>query len=207
MKTRKNVLGQAIDECVAEMFKWAQPSIDINELIKNGFKDDEKMPLYQKHYLSSNNFQFIKDSFMSAYGVTDDWDDTFDTIYRQLTEGGIEDDYKPKEGDRPGYRDYKKVDPLKEHLKTPEDFDTIIEYIKKVQKFFKGHCRESNSFSMTVCLGCSPTSNPKEVEEYWKANGRPDFKIKEFNIADVIYGGVNDEYLDITEEEFIETLK
>ena len=207
MINRNDVILKAMDECLEEMFKWAQPSISIKELIKSGFKDDEKNPLYTKHYLSSDNFSYIKDCYAYSYGIVDNWDDTFNLIYEQLEKGGIEDDYKPATEDRPGYRDYKKVDPLTKHLRTPEDFDTVIEYIKKIQDFFKGHCRELNSFSMSVCLGCSPSSNKEAVEKYWQENGRPDFKIKDFKIGDVIYGGPNDEYLDTTEEEFIKTLK
>lgn len=207
MKTRDEILGKALDECVTEMYRWAQPSIDLQQLIKDGYKDGEENPLYSKHYLSSDNYAYIKDSYASAYGIVDDWNDIFDLIYRQLNEGGIEDDYKPATKERPGYRDYKRVDSLKEHLKNPEDYDTVIEYIKKIQNFFKGHCRELNQFSMSLALGMSPTSNPKDVETYWQEHGRPDFKVKEFNIGDVIYGGVNDEYIDITEDEFINTLK
>ena len=60
---------------------------------------------------------------------------------------------------------------------------------------------------MTVALGYSPSSNKETVEKYWQNNGRPDFIIKDFNVADVVYGGPNDEYLDISEDEFTKTLK
>lgn len=207
MINRNDILVKAVEDCFAEMFKWSQPSVDIKQLIVNGYKDDEKNPLYSKHYLSQNNYEFIRDSYMFAYGITDDWNDTFELIYKQLKEGGIEDDYKPATDERPGYRDYKKIDPLSEHLSTKQDFDTTIEYLKKIENFFKGHSRETSKFSMTLALGYSPTSDSKSVEKYWRENGRPDFEIKEFNVSDVIYGGPNDEYLDITEENFINTLK
>lgn len=207
MINRNDILVKAVKDCFAEMYKWAQPSVDIKQLIADGYKDDEKSPLYSKHYLSQDNYEYIRDAYMSAYGITDDWHDTFELIYKQLKEGGIEDDYKPATENSPGYRDYKKVDPLSEHLSIKEDFETIIQYIKKIEDFFKGHSRETEKFSITVALGYSPSSNKKEVEKYWQNNGRPDFVIKDYNIADVIYGGPNDEYLDITEEEFISTLK
>lgn len=207
MITRDDILNQAYQECIVELFKWSQPSIDINELIKNGYKDDGEIPLYRQHYLSQSNFRIIQDRYMSAYGIIDTWDETFDTIKNQLLNGGIEDDYKKGTLEKPAYRDYKKVLPLKEVISNPKDIDTVIEYIEKCQNFFKGHCMETNRFNMSTCLGCSPTTNPKEVEIYWQHNGRPDFKIKEFNVDDVIYGGINDEYVDISEEEFINTLK
>ena len=207
MINRRDILCKATDECIAEMYKWSQPSVDINQLIADGYKDDKERPLYTKHYLSRDNFNYIKEAYMSAYGIIDNWHDTFETIYKQLKEGGIEDYYKPATNDSPGYRDYKKVDPLSEHLSNKQDFETVIQYIKKIENFFKGHSRETGNFSSAVVLGCSPTSNKKEVEEYWQNNRRPDFTIKDFNIVDVIYGGPNDEYLDISEKDFINTLK
>lgn len=208
MRTRDEILVQATEECLQEMYKWAQPSIDLLELRSQpDFKDDPESPLYKKHFLSPHNFLYIRDVYAKAYGITDEWDDTFNCLIKQLTLGGIEDDYKPATKDSPGYRDYKKVSPLKDVLKSPEDFETIVEYIKKVQTFFRWHSRELDSFNITIALGCSPNSNAKDVEKYWRENGRPDFQIKDFKIDDVIYGGVNDEYVDIDEDEFIKTLK
>lgn len=205
MKSRSEIIEQAIKECITEMYKWAQPSINIEELLKSDFKDSKDNPLYTKHYLSSDNYDYIKTTYAEAYGIVDEWDDTFELIYKQLSEGGIEDDYKPATEERPGYRDYKKVDPLKEHLTSEADFATVIKYLEKIQYFFKGHCRETNTFSMNIALGCSPTSNAKAVEKYWQENGRPNFKIKEFSIADVLWHEGDFEYT--TEEEFISTLK
>ena len=204
MKTRDDILEQAFYECLNEMYKWAQPSIDFNALRTGDFKDDKEHPLWEKHYLSQDNYTYIKDAYASMYGITDEWDDTFNVIYNQLEKGGIEDDYKAATKDRPGYRDYKKVDSLKEHL-SEKDYSTVIEYIKKIQNFFKGHSQETSKFSLTLALTCSPTSNPKSVLEYWKTHGRPDFKIKEFFVDDVIYKAEG--YENTTEEEFINTLK
>ncbi len=207
MINRNEILTKAVEDCICEMFKWSQPSIDLKQLVEEGFKDDKENPLFDMHYLSQENFNSIRDIYAEAYGIIDDWDDTFKLIYKQLKEGGMEDDYKPATDKRPGYRGFKRVDPLEKHLKTPEDFDTVLKYIEKIQSFFKGHSRELNNFNMTLFIGCSPTSNKDKVEKYWKKHGRPDFKIKEFDIYDVIYGGVNDEYINITEKEFIDTLK
>jgi hypothetical protein len=192
MIERNDILGKAYIECLQEMYKWSQPSIDIKELIDNGFKDSSVCPLYSIHYLSSDNFEYIRDRFMEAYRITDDWDDTFDTIYRQLEQGGIERDYESVER-------YKKVKALKSLL-NEDDYKLVVEYLNKIQKFFKWHRREINQFRMSIAFGASPTTNAKSVEKYWKEHGRPNFKIKEFNIEDVIYG-------DITEDEFTSTLK
>lgn len=187
MKTRNDVLIEAINECIYEMYKWSQPSIDVKILLKENFKDNKTHPLYTQHYLSPQNFDFIKNQYADAYGIVDYWDDTFKIIYDQLTEGGIEDDYKPATKKSPAYKDYKKVDPLKEHLKNPEDFDVVIEYIKKIQNFFKHHSKEKNEFNFSICLGWSPCSNKSVVEEYWKDHGKTDFKIKDFDLSEVYY--------------------
>lgn len=207
MINREDILNEAYHKCMVEMYKWSQPSIDLDELIKSGFKDDANNPLYNQHYLSQDNFIYLRDVYMRAYGIVDEWDETFDTLINQLLNGGIEDNYIPRNGNTPGYRDYKAVAKLKDVLTNPTDVDVVIEYIKKCQDFFKGHNLETSKFFCSIALGPSPNSNSDKVEDYWHKNGRPDFTIKEFKIDDVIYGGVNDEYLDISEEEFIESLK
>lgn len=202
MLTRNDVLGKAIHECLADMYRWAQPSIDIDKLIESGFKDSEENPLYKRHYLSQDNFIYIRDSFKTAYGIIDDWNDTFETLINYLVKGGIEDDYKPATKDRPAYRDYKKV-PALDTLIGKEATDKCLEHIKKCQNFYCGHSREVNQFDMTMALGVgSPNSCAKVVEDYWHEHGKPEFKVKEFKIEDVLY---DEEYPDV--DEFLESLK
>ena len=202
MLTRNDVLGKAIHECLADMYRWAQPSIDIDKLIESGFKDSDENPLYKRHYLSQDNFIYIRDSFKTAYGIVDDWNDTFETLIDYLVKGGIEDDYRPATKDRPAYRDYKKV-PALDTLIGKEATDKCLEHIKKCQNFYCGHSREVNQFDMTMALGVgSPNSCAKVVEDYWHEHGKPEFKVKEFKIEDVLY---DEEYPDI--DEFLESLK
>lgn len=202
MLTRNDVLGKAIHECLADMYRWAQPSIDIDKLIESGFKDSKENPLYKRHYLSQDNFIYIRDSFKIAYGIVDDWNDTFETLIDYLVKGGTEDDYKPATKDRPAYRDYKKV-PALDTLIGKEATDKCLEHIKKCQNFYCGHSREVNQFDMTMALGVgSPNSCAKVVEDYWHEHGKPEFKVKEFKIEDVLY---DEEYPDV--DEFLESLK
>ena len=202
MLTRNDVLGKAIHECLADMYRWAQPSIDIDKLIESGFKDSEENPLYKRHYLSQDNFIYIRDSFKIAYGIVDDWNDTFELLIDYLVKGGTEDDYRPATKDRPAYRDYKKV-PALDTLIGKEATDKCLEHIKKCQNFYCGHSREVNQFDMTMALGVgSPNSCAKVVEDYWHEHGKPEFKVKEFKIDDIIY---DDRYPDV--DEFLESLK
>ena len=48
MITRQDILEQAVHKCLVEMYKWAQPSIDIDKLIKSGYKDTRENPLYER---------------------------------------------------------------------------------------------------------------------------------------------------------------
>ena len=205
MISRQDILQEAIHKCLVEMYRWAQPSINIDELIESGFKDSKENPLYKRHYLSQDNFIYIRDSFKTAYGIVDDWDDTFDVLINYLVEGGIEDDYKPSTKDRPGYRDYKKV-PSLETIVGKEATDLCLTHIKKCRDFYKGHCLEVNQFDVTIALGVgSPNSCAKVVEDYWHEHGKPEFKIVEYNISDVIYG--ERDFEEMSDEEFIATLK
>ena len=202
MLTRNDVLGKAIHECLADMYRWAQPSIDIDKLIESGFKDSDENPLYKRHYLSQDNFIYLRDIYKDAYGITDNWNDTFELLIDYLVKGGIEDDYKPATKDRPAYRDYKKV-PALDTLISKEATDKCLEHIKKCQNFYCGHSREVNQFDMTMALGVgSPNSCAKVVEDYWHENGKPEFKVKDFKIDDIIY---DDRYPDV--DEFLESLK
>lgn len=202
MLTRIDVLNEAIHKCLVEMYKWSQPAIDLDKLIVDGYEDSKEDPLYKKHYLSEKNFIYLRDRYKDAYGITDNWNDTFELLIDYLVKGGIEDDYKSATKDRPAYRDYKKV-PALDTLIGKEATDKCIEHIKKCQNFYCGHSRESNQFDMTMALGVgSPNSFAKAVEDYWHKNGRPDFIIKDFKIDDIIY---DEEYPDV--DEFLESLK
>ena len=105
MLTRSDILSEAIHKCLVEMYKWAQPAINLDKLIADGYKDSKEDPLYKKHYLSEKNFIYLRDIYKDAYGITDNWNDTFELLIDYLVKGGTEDDYRPATKDRPAYRD------------------------------------------------------------------------------------------------------
>ena len=47
MLTRSDILSEAIHKCLVEMYKWAQPAIDLDKLIADGYKDSKEDPLYR----------------------------------------------------------------------------------------------------------------------------------------------------------------
>ena len=198
MITRQDILEQAVHKCLVEMYKWAQPSIDIDKLIKSGYKDTRENPLYERHYLSYDNYKYIVDRFIEAYGMTDKWDDIFDLIYKYLIEGGIKDKYiQPK--DAPGYRGYEDVPSLYKYI-DEEDADIALSLIYECQHFYN-HGQDASRFGMTMALGVgSPNSNKEVVEKYWKQHGYADFKIEDFEIDNVLYSD------EISSEDFIQKL-
>jgi hypothetical protein len=66
--SRRDILQKAYDECMTEMYAKAQPSADYNKIIedlRNGVSDDSQDdPIYQRHYLSHEEFNYIKDKYI-----------------------------------------------------------------------------------------------------------------------------------------------
>ena len=76
----------------------------------------------------------------------------------------------------------------------------------KVKEFYRFN-REENSFSTSIALGASPTSNPESVKEYWKSQGI-DIEIEERNpllFWERDYYG--DEFEEVMEDEYGEDWK
>lgn len=206
MITRSDILGEAVHRCIRDMYLWSQPSIDIDELIKNGFKDDEKNPLYNRHYLSTKNFIYIRDVYIRAYNMNDGWFKTFETLIDYLYKGGLKDKYVV-DNNGLGHREYEDVPSLYAYL-DKEDADIAMSLIGECMNFYRVD-KEKNDFSCTVSIGVgSPSCNKEGVEKYWQSNGRLNFVIKDFFIEDILYGTEENDYEPImTKEEFINTLK
>ena len=187
------------------MYKWAQPSINIDKLLDSGFKDSQEDPIYKRHYLSRNNYKYIVDTYIRAYGMKDGWRDNFEVLIDYLVKGGLKDKYIKATKDSPGYRSYEKVPSIYTYL-DKEDADIVLSLIAECRDFYR-HNIEENKFEMTMALGVgSPTCNAESVKTYWRGHGFPDFTIEEYNIENIIYG-FDDETLDISEEDFIAKLQ
>lgn len=199
MLTREDILKECVDRCLSEMYKWAQPSVDLQELLQlakeDKWHDSEEDPLYKHHYLSQENFKYIKRSYLEAYGLFDYWKDSLDTLLDNFKHGGFRDSWVPeigKPGDNnwvPGYRSSEKVKPLSE-LIGKENTDIVINTINDYKEFYKFGSRDVNKVTFTICLGSSPTSNKQEVIDYWKSQGE-DIEIEDFSIEDKLYSDEN----------------
>ena len=128
MKTREDVLKQAYDECLRELFLNSEPPIDIEELFKSGFKDDENDKLIYKHSINEEDFDFILDDAMYAYGIKDDFHDNIETIKNDFERG------VPMRGETK--YDLNFLPPLKEKI-GEENYNIVMEYLNQIKSFYR----------------------------------------------------------------------
>lgn len=197
MLDRKEILERAYTECMTEMYAKAQPSVDYHQLIedaKNGkIGKDERV--YERYYLSHEEFEHIRNKYIDAYGLIEKWRPNIELLEQYLTEGGTKDKYIKSHTDEdghyhPGYRGYENVKPIKEQIErvlndefasgevSPFVKDSLRDKITEVVmntisdcKEFYRFDREESQFSASVALGPSPTSSKETVIEYWKSQG------------------------------------
>jgi hypothetical protein len=199
MLDRKEIIKRAYHECMVEMYAKAQPSADYNQLledVKNGkIGKDERV--YERYYLSQEEFKYILNKYKDAYNIKSHWKDDVEVIEKYIEEGGVKDKYIPSYEDEngnfhPGYRGYEDVAPLKDRLFDILEeyglydenmhnklYDTVVDTIDTCKNFFKFDSEET-SFDCSVALGPSPNSCAEAVIQYWAHQG-VDIEIKERN--------------------------
>lgn len=186
MIDRDSIIKQAHHDCMRELYAKAQPSANYDELIegvKNGtIEDSSKNPLYERYYLSYEEFFYILNKYCKAYGIEESWQDNLDIVRNYFAGEGYEDVFVEgridEEGYKhPGYRSAKQVPHIKNAIanKYGEDIasdisDMIFAYIDKCKDYYRFDREESN-FRASIALGASPTSNKQTVIDYWKNKG------------------------------------
>ena len=202
---RNNVLGKAVDDCLREMFAKAQPEADldnINAEYKAGKIDEERDgPVYDRHYLSHEEFEYILNKYMKAYRVESEWHENIEILEDYLNKGGNKDkyieDWEDEHGHHPGYRSYEEVPPMLDYIKdiiyeeygdTGEDLDHISKKINDKVMELIHDCKNYYSFNVdeqkfrnTVCMRCSPTGSAETVKKWWKDHYDVDIEIEERN--------------------------
>lgn len=203
MLDREEVLCRAYEDCIREMFAKAQPSADWDNIIEEykAGKIDEKKdgPIYDRHYLSLEEFKYILDKYMKAYRIESEWQEDVDVVEKYLSEGGTKDkyieDYDDEYGHHPGYRSYEDVPPLKRLIlnvlqkhSESETNKELADEITKVVMDDIATCKNYYSFNIdeqkfrnTVCMRCSPTGSIKTVKDWWKDHYDIDIEIEERN--------------------------
>lgn len=202
MINRDKILDEAYERCMEEMYLKSQPSVSYKQLVqdlKDGkIEDTPKNPIYNRYYLSQEEFLYIRDKYMKAYGLEEHWRPDIEILERYLNKGGTKDKWIPERVDEdgfkhPGYRGYEEVPPIKKQI---TDFlmhnisgeyvelgdkiaEIVMDNIRCCKEFYRFD-REHSGFSASIALGASPTSNPNSVKEYWKSQG-VDIEIEERN--------------------------
>lgn len=133
MITRRDVIADAADKCMKELYSLAQPAITWEDFIKENkefIKREEeyyKLPKenkisykefmgpkpYEFYYLPKEVLKEIVDNYIYAYEI-DEHQNLLDTIdlLKKYCDDPIEEFYHPGEGENPGYRDYRHPDNL-----------------------------------------------------------------------------------------------
>lgn len=202
MIDRKKILEEALERCMEEMYLKAQPSVSYKKLIEGvvtgTIVDDRETPIYDRYYLSHEEFKYILDKYIKAYRIQELWHGNIELLEKYLIEGGTKDKWIPERVDEdgfkhPGYRGYEEVPPIKkqitellmhningEYVELGEEITKMVmDNIRCCKEFYRFD-REESSFSASVALGSSPTSNPDSVKKYWKSQG-VDIEIEERN--------------------------
>lgn len=227
MLDREQIIQEAYERCMEEMYLKAQPSVDFKQLIKDikdgKIEDSKENPVYDRYYLSFDEYNHIKEKYMKAYRLNEEWSSNIDVLEDYLNNGGTKDKYIKSYTDEdgryhPGYRGYENVAPIKEQILNilnihlgngnysgvlcDEIVSTIMNTVKNCKDFYRFD-REHSTFSVSLSLGAVPTSNKKTVEEYWQSHGMPDFKIKERNpLLLWEYDYYGDEFEEVMKDEY-----
>ena len=199
---RDNIFGKAFHDCMKEMYAKSQPEADYDNLLEEfrSGKIGKDERIYERHYLSMDEFLYIRDKYKDAYNIKTHWKDDVEVVEEYLSKGGLKDSYIPEKIDKdgfkhPGYRSAEKVLPIKEQIRnllqkytlsditselSEEIANLVLDNVKECKNFYKFD-REENSFDYNIALGASPTSNPETVKQWWKDNYNVDIEIKERN--------------------------
>ena len=161
MITRRDVIADAADKCMKELYSLAQPAITWEDFIKenkefiNREEEYYKLPKenrisykefmgpkpYEFYYLPKEVLKEIVDNYIYAYEI-DEHQNLLDTIdlLKKYCDDPIEEFYHPGEGENPGYRDYRHPDNLAtcliSELKEYANSDISEEIICKAKDLF-----------------------------------------------------------------------
>lgn len=184
--TRRDIMQEAYNACMREMYAKAQPSANYDAIVagvKDGtIQDSDKDPVYARHYLSQEEFKHILNKYIKAYGMEKKWDSYVGIIETYLKGGGhrniyvnnskelicvphIKETFTKEINDNFGNVLGEDTEKLSEILS-----NKVLEYVQWCRDFYVVD-READSFSASVALGESPSSNPDAVIEYWARQG------------------------------------
>lgn len=186
MKDREDVLKKAVDDCFREMYAKAQPSADFDQLVQDA--KDGKIGrddcVYERYYLSSEEFKYIVDKYVDMYRIRSEWQDDVDVVLDFLENGGTDEVRNDDTGDK----EYVRIPGLKDELYNiigdsdlaDKVYGSVIGKINKCKRYYRFNAEES-AFRFSTAFGPSPTCNMKTVKDYWKNEKGIDVEIEERN--------------------------
>ena len=228
MLSREKIVTKAYTDCLEEMYQKSQPSASYLEYCEKYRKGEltDKDRVYEWHYLSQQEYEYIVDKYVYAYGMTKKWDDYINTVAEYFNNGATKDKWIEEHTDEygdwhPGYRGYEKLDDfakvVEDTLNANQDKSAkelgdaikalVLQRIDTCKNFYRFD-REEGDFKASVALGASPTSNPETVKKYWKEKGveleiverDPDTLWERDYYGDDYEDYINDKYDDCIEE-------
>lgn len=182
--TRNKVIAEACTNMIKEMYRRAQPSVDImlyEECYKNAILDPNKDRCYEWHYLPEQVQRQIVEDYLDAYGANDWLKRACEFLLRNFKEGGYRTVYKDIFNDGKKVRTSEETEKLDE-LIGKENAETVYKLMEDFMGFYRTNMDEH---AIRGAIFKCPTSNPKTVLEKWG----PDFKID-----DSVYKNEDDEY-------------
>lgn len=181
MITRENVISQAIDGCMQELYKWVQPSItweEFKEENKIYLKGDQTLPKpYEFYYLDKEILKEIVENYAEAYNFDPKLKQTIKILIDYCEEPIVDKWIEGKNEEDPGHRGYEHLESIVNFI-GKEHWDKIKEYLNMAGDFFVWN-RDLQEFNISVYLGASPNSNKEAVIKNWKEYREKDIKIKE----------------------------
>ena len=152
LPSRSGMITRAINDCLKFMYKVSYPSSD-------GIGN------YKKHYLPEHIYKMIRESFLDAYRISPEVNDTFDTFKKFVKEPyRIATHEEKKSGSC-----YIEESPMKD-----DDMKRMTEYIDMFLNTHRWN-GEEQMFSFNIA-NYAPSSNREEVEKEVRKTD-PSFKI------------------------------
>ena len=117
--SREDILTEAYERCMAELYAKAQPAADINDYlnkIKSGEitkAEQNKEPIYYRHYISKKEMEYIVEKYHNAYRLGNEFKDSCDLLLKDMDEQYTVDkyieEYDDEYGHHPGHRGYEQA--------------------------------------------------------------------------------------------------
>lgn len=164
--------------CLKEMYERAQPSVNLDDLLKEHFnrlkQGLEAEQFYDRYFLSYEECKYVLDKYVHHWYLEDPWERYLDLIINDAQEKHIRDKWIPERIDEfgnthPGYSGYEDVPPLKEII-GEDAANKVVAFLNERKNFYRRNIDE-NAFRAQICLGISPSSNDESVKRYWKEKG------------------------------------